>query len=168
MPLSNTAKDASGTFYWILIDADGRQVVTDRWSPELQVDEAANDSDKSFAVDAGEEWYIESIWVELVTTANAGNREMVVEIQDDSADVIARVKAGVVQAASLTRYYLFSHNVTELTAFRGTAAADLLTTIMPRWYLPATYIIRVYDIAAVDAAADDMAVQMLITKRTVT
>lgn len=167
MPLSNTVKSGAGTYYWVLLDADGRQVFTDRWSPELQADEGANDSDKTFTVDAGEEWYIESIWVEYVSDANAGNRQLAIELQDDTTDVIARVLAGVVQAASLTRYYQFAPHLANLTAFAGTAT-NHLTTPIPEWYLPASYIIRVYDMAAIAAGTDDMVVQMLIKKRTVT
>ena len=46
--------------------------------PQLQADEAANDSDKSFTVPAGRMWELTSIWVELVSTATVGNRQMVV------------------------------------------------------------------------------------------
>lgn len=168
MGWTNTTKEATGTFLHQVGDANtGATLVNLGWTPSLQSDEALNDSDKSFVVPASTEWRIKSIWVELISTAVAGNREIVIEIQDGAADVVARIKAGIVQAASLTRYYLFAAHVTELVAFRGTAIADTLSTIMPEWVLPATYVVRVYDIAAVDAAADDMVVQMLVEARSV-
>ena len=164
----NTVKNGiGGVAYWVLQNTLGQLIVADPWVPELQIDEAADDSDKSFTVDADEYWKIQSIWVELVTTAAAGNRELVIEIQDDAADVVARVKAGIVQAASVTRYYLFAPNVTELAAFRGTTLADTLSTIIPNWTLLSGWTVRVYDIAAIAAAADDMVVQMMIEKKTI-
>lgn len=46
---------------------------------ELGVDGAANDSDKTFAVDSGENWELHSIWVQLATTSAAGNRQLRVD-----------------------------------------------------------------------------------------
>ncbi len=125
----------------------------------LNADETANDSDKSFTVPSDVTWTIDSIWVELITTSTGGNRQLVVEFQDSAADVFAQQRAGIVQAASLTRYYLFGANVPDLLSFRDT---DFLTTPLPWILLPAAFIIRVYDKAAVDAAADDMVVQMMV------
>lgn len=162
MSFLNTSKDGTGTAYWLLGDANGVLYVRPFGYPELQSDETANDSDKTITVPAGEEWVVEWIWVELATDATAGNRQIEIQIQDDAADVIAEVAAGATQAASLTRYYLFAPNVTELTAFRDT---DKLSTIMPKWVLPAGYIIRVWDNAAVAAAGDDMVIQAQVTVR---
>ena len=74
-------------------------------------------------------------------------------------------KVGAVQGASLTRYYLLTSEIVDLTAFRDT---DYLTTPIPEFTLPASYIIRVWDNAAVDAAADDMVVHIRRSIRTVT
>ena len=125
----------------------------------LQADEALNDSDKSFTVPSVVTWAVDSIWVELITTGTGGDRQLGVEFQDSAADVIAQMRAGAVQADSITRYYLFGFNVPDLTAFRDT---DFLTTPLPAILLPAGYIIRVFDNNAVDAAADDMVVQMMV------
>lgn len=164
MSFGNTAKDGSGTAYWLLLNTLGQLIVDAGWSPELKVDESLNDSDKTFTVTASEEWEIQSIWVELTTTATAGNRQIVIEIQDSSSDVIGQYRAGIAQAASLTRYYMFSPHAEGLTAFRDT---DYLSNPIAPLCLPASYVIRVYDVAAVDAAADDMNVQMMIKKRSV-
>jgi len=163
MSYGNTAKDGSGTAYWLLQDSEGRLIIKDPWAPSIQQDTGADDSDKSFTVPVSTEWIVKWIWVELTTTGTAGNRQLTIEIQDDAADVIAVLKAGATQAASLTRNYLFAPNVTELTAFRDTS---YLSTIMPEWWLPAGYVVRVYDSAAVDAAADDMIVHMMVVART--
>ena len=162
MSAGNTDKEGAGSAYWLLVNTLGQLIVDAGWSPELQAEEVANDSDKSFTVTASEEWEIQSVWVELITTAVVGDRQMVVEIQDASADVIGQFRAGIVQAASLTRYYMFAPNVEGLTAFRDT---DYLCTPITPLCLPASYVIRVYDVTAVDAAADDMVVQMMIKKR---
>lgn len=130
--------------------------------PTLQADETADDSDKSFTVPAGRMWEIISIWVELTSTATVGNRQMQVDIQDSGSDVVMAVAAGAVQAASLTRNYLFGDHLPDLTAFR---AGDLLSTPIPPLQLPAGFIVRVYDSAAIAAAADDMIVQMLVNQR---
>lgn len=146
------------------LNVDAQVIVDDGWAPSLEVDEAADDSDKSFTVPANTRWRIQSIWVELTTTADAGDRQMGIDVLDDSSDVILQIRAGIVQAASVTRYYLFAPHVTELTAFRDT---DQLTTIFPELELPAGYIVRVWDTDAIQAAADDMVVQMLLKARTV-
>ncbi len=127
----------------------------------LQADEGANDSDKTFTVPAERIWVISSIWVELVSTATAGNRQMALEIQDASNDVVAEIRAGAVQAASLTRKYLFSVTAVDLIGFRDT---DWLSTPLPYLLLPAGFQVRVFDNNAVDAAADDMVVQMMVTE----
>jgi len=148
----------------VALDADARVMVNLGWTPSLQSDEAANDSDKTFTVPASTEWRVKSLWVEYTSDANAGNRQLAVEIQDGAADVIAQVRTGIIQAESLTRYYLFAPNVTELAAFRDT---DYLSTIMPEWILPAGYVVRVWDKAAIAAATDDVVIQLMVEARTV-
>jgi len=166
MAYGNTTKDGTGTFYHIVVTADGHQIVRlAGWSSSVQADEADDNSDKEFTVPANTEWEILSIWIEFVSTAVVGDRQLCVEIQDDSDDVILQVRAGAVQAASSTRYYTFAPSVVDLTAFRDT---DYLSTAFPAGLvLPAGCDVRVYDNAAVDAAADDMNVQMLVRTRSV-
>lgn len=144
-----------------LIPGDYRSLVG---IPILKADEATNDSDKSFTVPAGKMWELTSIWVELISTATGGNRQMTVEVQDSGADVVMAVAAGAVQADSVTRNYMFAPHMPDLTSFR---AGDLLMTPIPPLLLSAGFIIRVYDSAAIDAAADDMVVQMLVNERLV-
>lgn len=164
MSFGNTAKDGSGTSYWLLVDTEGRLEVSPGFTPGVSAEETANDSDKTITVPASTEWLVDSIWVELISTATAGNRQIAVDVRDNAADVIAQFRAGAVQAASVTRYYLFAPNVAELTAFRDT---DYLSNPMPQLWLPASYSLRIYDKAAVDAAADDMVVQVRYSSRAV-
>lgn len=129
------------------------------WRPKLVSDTANDDSDKTFTVPNGKTWEVKWIWVELVTTATVGNRQIVVVALDSTSDVIGLVNAGAVQAAGATRNYLFAHHVGDLTAFRNTS---YLTNPIPEFILPQGFAIRVYDITAVAAAADDMVVHMLV------
>lgn len=148
------------------LNADAQLIVDDGWAPSLQADETENDSDKSFTVPASTRWRIQSVWVEFISTADAGNRQLAVEIQDDGADVILQMQVGVAQAASLTRYYSFGPGLPDLTAFRG-VSSDSLMTPLPELELGAGYVVRIYDVAAIQAAADDVVVQMMIRQRTV-
>ncbi len=148
------------------VDVDNALIaVSDNWRVSLQSDETADDSDKTFTVPASTEWQILWIWVELVTTVAAGDRQMVIQIQDTGADVIGEIRAGVVQAASLTRNYMFAPAVADLLGFRDTVF--LMTPIPPTLILQAGDIVRVYDNAAIAAATDDMVVQMQIASRAV-
>ena len=139
--------------------------VADDWHPDLQVDEAANDSDKTFTVPADTEWYICWIWVEYASTATVGVRQLVVQLQDDAADVIGEIRMGLAQAASLTRYYQIGPSLGDLVAARD--GDWLMTPLMSTTVLPAGYVVRVYDNNAVAAAADDMVVQMMVMARAV-
>lgn len=129
------------------------------WRINLLPDEDLNDSDKLFIMPEDQEWQILWIWVELATTAAAGNRQLVIEVLDDEGDVIGQLaRAGVVQAASLTRYYLFAPAVADMTGYRDT---DYLSTpIPPTTFLQTGNTLRIWDNNAIAAAADDMIVQI--------
>ena len=159
----NTVKDGSGTFYNTLVNDDGQLVLAPAWVPGIDIEVTADDSDKAVAVTALKEWILDSVWVKFATTATATVRQIVVEIQDGSANVIARFVAGATQDVSITRYYLFAPGIATSAAFIDT---DHLTTPIPELHLPASYVIRVYDNNAVDAAADDMEVTIRYRERT--
>ena len=147
---------------WIIGAVGG---LTD-WVTSTLSDVIADDSDKSFAVPAATEQQVLWIWVEYLTDATAGNRQLVVEIQDAAADVIGRWKAGIVQAVSQTTYtYCFAPSNADLTALRD--SDYIMTPLPPTLILPAGYIIRVYDNKAISAAADDMVVKIHVARRTV-
>lgn len=132
-----------------------------RWlQASLQSEVTANDSDKTFTVPTGKSWGINSVYVKLVTTATVGNRQVEVKITDGSDNELLTIRAGAVQAASLTRFYNFAAGLPDLTAFRDT---DALSNPLPtQLVLPAGYKVRVFDKAAADAAADDMDVRILV------
>lgn len=122
------------------------------------VDSAANDSDKSITVPAGKVWKVLYAYASLVTTATVGNRQVQMDVQDDSANVLGQSSALNVQTASGTEYYHWRSS-------RNTATEDVATEHwmpLPVEYLPAGYVMRIYDSAAVDAAADDLTIRMLV------
>ena len=126
----------------------------------LQADVTADDSDKTFTVPAGKSWVLQSVYVRLVTMATVGNRQMEVKLTDGSNNELLTIRAGAVQAASLTRFYNFGPDFGDLTAFRDT---DSLTSPFPVGLtLPTGFKVRVFDKAAIAAAADDMDVRILV------
>lgn len=159
----NTVKDGSGTSYWTVQDAAGRLIPGVPFSASLQADVTDNDSDKVFTVPATTEWEVRSIFIKLVSSGTAGNRQITVQFRDGSDNVVMEMRAGIVQTASLTRYYQYGIDLPYQTTFVST---DLLLSPLPKdIILPAGYDIRIWDNAAVDAAADDMHIQMMIGTR---
>lgn len=122
-------------------------------------DDAADDSDKIFLVPVGINRHIHYGSVTLVTTADVGNRQMVIEI-DDGTNVVFRSLAGAVQAASLTREYHFAANPVREAAFVGT---QIMVPIPPKLILLPEWNMRLYDTAAIAATADDMTVSFMVT-----
>ena len=159
-----TINNAAGDGVYVRPGTSATWAVADTWRASLVAEETADDSDKTLTVPASTEYQLLSVWVELTTTADVGDRQLEVQIQDSAGDVIAQVQAGIVQAASLTRNYLFALNVPDLTAFRDTS---FLMSPLPCLVLPAGYKVRVFDNNAVAAAADDMVVQMMVNSRAV-
>ncbi len=132
------------------------------WLPVLTLDIATDDSDKLIVVPAAKQWIIQSVAVNLISTATVGNRQMRVDIRDGSANLLASVAAGAVQAASLTRDFTFAPGLVNQTAF----VDDTLITSFPEGIiLLPTYDVRVYDSAVIDVAADDMIVRLLVRER---
>jgi len=142
----------------------GSALVTPQSDPQLQVDEAANDSDKIITVPSSTQWGIYWIHVEFVSTATVGNRQIELRLNDDSTDTIYLMSAGAVQTASLTRTYLFTPGVARETTFID---GQVAVPIPPGLWLPPSFTVRVRDSAAIDAAADDMQIQMLVDVRSV-
>ena len=164
MAYGNTNKAGTGTFYHLLMNSDGELWIAENWTPSVQSDTTPNDSNKTFTVPASTEWEIQHIYVKLTSTGTVGNRQIELLILDNAAVLIGKFVAGVVQAASLARYYMFGFGLADLTAFRDT---DVIQNPIPRLVLRPGYQIRVWDNKAVDAAADDMDVQILCRERTI-
>lgn len=122
-------------------------------------DTAADDSDKTLTVPTGKAWGLRSVFAQLATTATVGNRQVDVLVTDGSDNAIATFKAGAVQAASLTRQYVFAPQHPQETGFTGTV---MLRALAGDMVLPAGYKVRIYDSAAIDAAADDLTIRLLV------
>jgi len=134
-----------------------------RWENlALQSDVTLNDSDKTFTVPTEKQWWLKSIYVSLVASASAGNRQVDALITDASDNPVCKMVAGAVQAENLTREYVFAPENPQEVAFTN----GLMFRAMPAaLVLPAGYKIRVYDSAAIDATHDDMTVNMLVEER---
>ena len=132
-----------------------------RTAPKLTVvgDATANDSDKTYTVPAGRAYTVRSIGVRLVTDATVGNRQLDILITDASDNLHLKFAAGAVQAASLTRDYVFGPGLPNDTAF---AAGAMARAIPQDLVVPGGFKIRVYDSAAIAAAADDLTVRILV------
>lgn len=129
----------------------------------LKSDVVVDQSDKTFTVTAGKQWWVKSIYVTLISTATVGNRQVDV-LFTTAADVpICKAVAGAVQAATLTRLYCFAPLNPQETTFTNTL---MFRAIPDKLVLPAGYKVRVYDSAAIAPAADDMTVQMLVEEWT--
>jgi len=149
----------------VVIASDQTQIpVDDGWVVLTISDLTADDSDKNWVTPADVIRQILGIWVEYTSTATAGNRQIVVEIQIAGPDTTAQwARAGVTQAASLTYYYEFAPGLADLTALRDT---DYLTTPIPvTSLLKEADVLRVYDNNAVAVAADDMIVHIQYADR---
>jgi len=122
------------------------------------VDTALNDSDKTITVPAGKVWRVLYAFASLISTATVGNRQMQMDVQDDSSNVMGQSSALNVQVASVTENYHWRMS-------RNTATEDVATEHympLPAEYLPAGYVMRIYDSAAIDAAADDLTIRVLV------
>jgi hypothetical protein len=135
--------------------------VVDDYTPTEVADVTADDSDKTFTVTAAKVWQVQTIHVSLTSTATAGNRQMTVDYTDDANNVLARVRAGATQAASLTYSYTFGIGLDKDVAPIGLH----LTAPLPQMSLLAGWKIRVYDSAAIAAAADDLTVEIVVAER---
>ena len=100
----------------------------------------------------------------MATTADVGNRQLVVLFLSAADVVIGKIKAGLTQAASLTYAYDINGGVDNALALWGT---DTVFVRLPHVLLSAGQKVRVYDSAAVAAAADDMTIQMQVASRSV-
>ena len=132
------------------------------WTPTVQADTTANDSDKTFTVTTGEIWQVQTIYVDYTSTATAGNRQLVVQFRDDSDNIVGEARAGATQAESLQYFYTFSLTGADMTSVRDT---DQLSVGLPLMTLQSGYDIRIFDNNAVAAAADDMTVRVSALKR---
>lgn len=163
MGYGNTAKDGTGDFWHNLCDADGKLlVVSQEWLPGSNFDDSANDSDKTYQT-SGEVWILNTIWVELDTSVEAGTRQIAVEIFDEFDNFQFRLLAPVTQADDDIRYYLFGVGMPAWADWVGSQ----FVYPFPEVLMGDTYTLRVYDYNAVDADGDTMKVNILYRKKSV-
>jgi hypothetical protein len=117
-----------------------------------------NPSDRFFTVPSGRAWKITSIAATFVSSASVGNRQVDLLITDGADNIVAKYVAGAVQAASVTRTYVFAPQHPQETAFTG---GLMLRAIGSELQIPAGYKVRVYDSAAIDTSDDVLTVRIL-------
>jgi len=135
----------------------------DSVEPELEEEETANSTDKTISVPSDEVWKILTLYVELTTTATAGNRSLGVHIRDAENDIINECQKSENHAASTTVRYVYSKHPLGHT----TATTPTHLWAPPDLELKPAYDIRVYDVAAIAHGYDDMQIHMLVKKRKV-
>lgn len=119
----------------------------------VAVDSAANDSDKTITVPAGEVWELLSVYAKLATSADVGDRQIVAVVKPDGTNEGGRFQAADVQAASTTNYYQWGISGDSLETI-----ATLHTLPFAPRYLPAGATIQIVDSAGIAAAADDLTI----------
>lgn len=127
-------------------------------------DATADDSSKDFVVPAGKTWRLDWAHIIFTSTATVGNRQIKISLYDSSNVLRADFHAGAVQAASLTRHYIFLPGVYRETTFINDEIQIAIPQnfiLLPEWY------IRVADSAAIAATADDMTVSMQVTEHVI-
>ena len=155
-----------------LVDENGQPIggtigitLDDGWEPVLLSDVTANNSNKLFTMPAGYIYQVLWIYVELTSTATAGDRNMAVAILSSVGNQTFEVRCGATQAASLTYNYSFGPSLADLTAARDTTF--VMTPIPPTLILLPLWYIRVWDQNAVAVAADDMNVYIVCGRKAV-
>lgn len=84
----------------------------------------------------------------VVSHSTVGNRQLELRIKDAAGTVLYSIAAGAVQAASLTRDYLFLPGCSREAAFVG---AGITTPIPPDAVVPADGSVQLIDTAAISA-----------------
>mgnify|MGYP001080713089 CR=1 FL=1 len=132
------------------ISSTGEVAISEVWRLRTVSSTSADDSDKTFTVPDDQEWQILWVYIQYTSTATVGNRQLTLRALSDGGTTLMQVKAGIVQAASLTRYYTFAPSLADLTAFRDTSY--LMTPLMPTFFLSAGQQLQILDSAAIAAA----------------
>lgn len=101
---------------------------------------------KTFTVPADRIWVLHSVSVRIVASANAGNRNVMMEILN-GANIRNRV-ASLIVGVGDTRYISWGQ-AGHLAITQTTSSIP-----MPKFVLAPAEIIKVYDFAAIDAAED--------------
>jgi len=130
----------------------------------LQIDESANDIDKTFTVPSNRQWKILYCYVQLATTATSGNRQLRLLVLPTGTGDVLLINFGATQAASLTRHYNLMPGVTRETAF--TNSSDIFIPLPPELVLETGGKFRVLETGSVDTN-DDMTIRLYVDEKVV-
>ena len=126
-------------------------------------------ANKTLTVPTDRYWRILSLRATLTAAGAVGNRRVALTIDRNSSgtadtEPYVDVRAGVDQAASTARFYIFAPNIDRIAAFADT---DWLTNPIPDVELPPNTVIRVFDQANIGTtdAFDDLDIRALIEER---
>ena len=97
------------------------------------------------------------IGIKLVSDATVGNRQIEVEVYSGS-DIYAKISAGAVQAASLTRRYFFGPGLEREAAF---VTDNLLAALSSVFILPKDFTLKIYDSTNVSVGGDAIEVYLI-------
>jgi len=128
-------------------------------------DTTAASNDKSFTVPTNRLWVLKSARCVLTSSDTVANREIQLTVDPaitgDTLPYID-VRAGVVQAASLTYYYQFFHGASRITTIADT---DWLSVQLPDAELQPGSVIRIFDSVNADASSDQLDIKLMIESR---
>lgn len=135
----------------------------DTWRVNLVEDTASNDSDKIFTVPASKEWQILWIWVEYTATMTYGTRQLEIQLQTTTGNIMGQWQAATSQDQSLMYKYLFGIAAQDMTSPRDYM---YITTPLPAGtFLSAGQKIRIWDNKVRDVTGDDMIIRMQYAQR---
>ena len=100
---------------------------------------------------------IKGIGVKLVSDATVGNRQIDVEVFSGS-DIYAKISAGVVQAASLTRRFFFGPGLEREAAFIDD---NVMVSLSSEFILPKDFSLKIYDSADISSGGDAIEVYLI-------
>lgn len=169
MSIGNTSGDGSGTARHLLTDSTGRIIIAPESDVRRDISLAANTTlagangnDKDMTLSAGKNSRLRSLFLTYTSDATVGNRQIVLEFEDDSDNVLFQVTVGLVQAASLVYKYSFAPGLPDLTSVRNTT--HVMTPIPSDLWLGAEYVIRIYDATNV-STSDSMTVRAIVEEQ---
>jgi hypothetical protein len=136
------------------------QAVVDVAPLGVVLDMTPGNSDKKFTVPAGERWKLNHAFMTLTTSGVVGNRRLVMEVSIQGV-LFGRISAGVVQGASVTRYYQYLQGIYRETSFIND---EIQVPIPADVSVTAGAEIRIYDSAAIDVAGDNLDVRLSYQK----
>lgn len=106
------------------------------------LDDTLNENTKTFTNSSSTATYVlDYARLEYTSNSTASNRQITLEVYNDSNELLFYSHAGAVQGASVTRHYLFLQGVARETSFVDSSIQVPIPKIAlnPGWY------IKVYD-----------------------